>query len=288
MLAISLAVNGVVLGSVLLLFSLGLTLIYGVGRIVNFAHGALFSAGAMLGVWLSRSGLPFCAVLLLAPVGIGLLGAIIDWLVLARIRDRPMVDSLLLTFGLALLITGVLYSFGGRSVQILPVPDVLAGVATFAGVSLPTYRLFVSVLAVGLMCALLVILKNSEWGLRVRAANDDPEMGACLGIDREALMHSVVGVGAGLAAASGVAAAPIFTAYATVGDKMLILAFMTVILGGLGSLRGAVAAAYVVGIIIVFGEGYFGGQVALILLFVLVMAMLIHWPRGFFGEGRTE
>lgn len=288
MLAASLALNGLVLGSVLLLFSLGLTLIYGVGRIVNFAHGAFFSLGAMAGIWISNSGLPFWAALLLAPIGIGLVGVILDWAVLARIRDRPMVDGLLLTFGLALFITGVLYELGGRNVQILPIPSVLQGVVAIAGIKLPIYRVFLSLLAILLTAALLLFLKKSDWGLRVRAANDDPEMGACLGIDREKLMHSVVGVSAGLAAISGVVGAPIFTAYAAVGDKMLILAFMTVILGGLGSLRGAIVAAYVVGLIIVFGEGYFGGQLALMLLFVLVMAMLINWPRGFFGEGRTE
>lgn len=288
MLAASLALNGFVLGSVLLLFSLGLTLIYGVGRIVNFAHGAFFSLGAMAGIWISNSGLPFWAALLLAPIGIGLLGVMLDWAVLARIRDRPMVDGLLLTFGLALFITGVLYELGGRNVQILPIPSILEGVIALAGIKLPVYRVFLSLFAILLTVALLLFLKNSDWGLRVRAANDDPEMGACLGIDREKLMHSVVGVSAGLAAVSGVVGAPIFTAYAAVGDKMLILAFMTVILGGLGSLRGAIVAAYVVGLIIVFGEGYFGGQLALMLLFVLVMAMLINWPRGFFGEGRTE
>ncbi len=288
MLAASLALNGFVLGSVLLLFSLGLTLIYGVGRIVNFAHGAFFSLGAMAGIWISNSGLPFWAALLLAPIGIGLLGVMLDWAVLARIRDRPMVDGLLLTFGLALFITGVLYELGGRNVQILPIPSILEGVIALAGIKLPVYRVFLSLVAILLTVALLLFLKNSDWGLRVRAANDDPEMGACLGIDREKLMHSVVGVSAGLAAVSGVVGAPIFTAYAAVGDKMLILAFMTVILGGLGSLRGAIVAAYVVGLIIVFGEGYFGGQLALMLLFVLVMAMLINWPRGFFGEGRTE
>lgn len=288
MLAVSLALNGIVLGSVLLLFSLGLTLIYGVGRIVNFAHGALFSIGAMLGVWLAGQGLPLWLTLVVAPVAVGLIGVVLDWAVLARIRDRPMVDSLLLTFGLALFITGVLYEFGGRNVQMMPIPDILGGTVRLFGFTLPVYRLFVSGLAVALAAVLFLFLRNSDWGLRVRAANDDPEMGACLGIDREALMHSVVGVGAALAAASGVAAAPIFTSYATVGDKMLILAFMTVILGGLGSLRGAVVAAYVVGLIIVFGEGYFGGQAALMLLFFLVMAMLINWPRGFFGEGRTE
>ncbi|WP_046866715.1 branched-chain amino acid ABC transporter permease [Microvirga massiliensis] len=288
MLALSLAMNGVVLGSVLLLFSLGLTLIYGVGRIVNFAHGALFSIGAMAGVWLASLGLPFWLVLVLAPLGVGLIGVAIDWAVLARIRDRPMVDSLLLTFGLALLITGILYELGGRTVQIMQVPHTLDGVISIGGISLPVYRIFVSALAVALTVALILFLRNSLWGLRVRAANDDPEMGACLGIDRERLMHSVVGVSAALAAAAGVAGAPIFTAHAVVGDKILILAFMTVILGGLGSLRGAVVAAYVVGMIIVFGEGYFGGQLALMLLFAMVMAMLINWPRGFFGEGRVE
>ncbi|MEW5888282.1 MAG: branched-chain amino acid ABC transporter permease [Pseudomonadota bacterium] len=288
MFILSLVLNGVVLGSILLLSSLGLTLIYGVGRIVNFAHGALFSLGAMSGVWLVNSGLPFWVSLVLAPLVVGAIGVALDWTVLSRIRDRPMVDSLLLTFGIALLVTGVLYELGGRNVQLLIPPDALAGTLNVLGVPLPAYRVFISVLSVGLMVALLLFLKNSKWGLRVRAANDDAEMAACLGINRETLMHSVVGVSAALVAISGVAAAPIFTAFATVGDKILILAFMTVILGGLGSLRGAVVAAYVVGLVIVFGEAYAGGQAALMLLFILVMAMLIYWPRGFFGEGRTE
>lgn len=285
---LSLALNGVVLGSILLLSSLGLTLIYGVGRIVNFAHGALFSLGAMTGVWLVTSGLPFWAALVIAPLIVGLIGVVLDWAVLARIRDRPMVDSLLLTFGIALLITGVLYELGGRNVQMLSPPAGLSGTLHLLEAPLPTYRAFVSVLALGLMLVLLLLLNRSKWGLRVRAANDDAEMAACLGINRETLMHSVVGVSAALVAIAGVAAAPIFTAFATVGDKILILAFMTVILGGLGSLRGAVVAAFVVGLIIVFGEAYAGGQFALLFLFILVMAMLIRWPRGFFGEGRTE
>ncbi len=288
MLALSLALNGIVLGSILLLFSLGLTLIYGVGRIVNFAHGALFSIGAVTGAWFASSAASFWLVLVVVPIFVGVLGLLLDWAILARIRDRPMVDSLLLTFGLALLITGVLYEFGGRAVTMLPPPSMLAGTVHIASASLPAYRLFVSFLAVATVIVLLFFLNNSRWGLRVRAANDDPEMGACLGINREHLMHSVVALSAGLAALAGVAAAPIFTAFATVGDKILILAFMTVILGGLGSLRGAIVAAYVVGLIIVLGEGYLGGQAALMFLFVLMMAMLIHWPRGFFGEGRTE
>lgn len=284
----ALVINGLVMGSILLLFSLGLTLIYGVGRIVNFAHGAFFSASAMMGVWLSNLGLPLWVVLVVAPITIGILGVIVDWLIFARIRDRPMVDSMLLTFGLALLITGVLYEFGGRNVQSLQVPASLQGVIQIGGVTLPVYRVFLSLCALLLTGVLLVFLKNSTWGLRVRAANDEPEMAACLGIDREKLMHSVVGVSSALAAFSGIIAAPIFNVFATVGDKILILGFMTVIMGGLGSLRGAMAAAYLVGLVMVIGEGYFGGQQALMVLFLIVMLMLISFPRGLFGEGRVE
>ncbi|HUH59808.1 MAG TPA: branched-chain amino acid ABC transporter permease [Candidimonas sp.] len=288
MLIVSLLLNGLVLGSILLLSSLGLTLIYGVGRVVNFAHGALFSLGAMCAVWLVTLGLPFWLSLVLSLVIVGLAGVVMDWSILARIRDRPMVDSLLLTFGVAMLITGILYESGGRNVQVLVPPAALSGTVHILGTALPLYRVFVSGLAIALAVALLLFLKKSNWGLRVRAANDDGEMAACLGINRNTLMHSVVGVSAALVAISGAAAAPIFNAYATVGDKILILAFMTVILGGLGSLRGAIVAAYVVGMIMVFGEAYSGGQAALLVLFLLVMAMLIRWPRGFFGEGRTE
>ncbi|TAL84649.1 MAG: branched-chain amino acid ABC transporter permease [Candidimonas sp.] len=288
MLVVSLILNGVVLGSILLLSSLGLTLIYGVGRIVNFAHGALFSLGAMSAVWFAALGLPFWLALVLALIVVGLLGILMDWGLLARIRDRPMIDSLLLTFGIAMLITGALYELGGRDIQVLVPPKILSGTFHLFDVALPVYRLFVTVLAVLLTVALLIFLKKSKWGLRVRAANDDGEMAACLSINRETLMHSVVGVSAALVAISGAAAAPIFNAYAIVGDKILILAFMTVILGGLGSLRGAIVAAYVVGLIIVFGEAYSGGQGGLLVLFLLVMAMLVRWPRGFLGEGRIE
>ncbi|OOG51194.1 branched-chain amino acid ABC transporter permease [Polaromonas sp. C04] len=288
MLLLSVLLNGLVFGSVLMLFSLGLTLIYGVGRVVNFAHGAFFSVGAFVGMAMSTAGQPFWVCLIATPLLVAVGGALLDWAVLARLRDRPMLDGLLLTFGIALALTGVLYAAGGRSVQLFPVPPALAGSTSIGGVGLPTYRLFLAGFAAALMLALMVCLGKTTWGLRVRAANDQPEMAACLGINRETLMHSVVGVGAALAAVAGVAAAPIVTVQATVGDKLLILGFLTVIIGGLGSFRGAIVAAYVVGLTLIAGEVYLGGQLAMILLLVVVMVMLVKWPRGFFNEGRVE
>lgn len=288
MFLVSLVLNGIVLGSILLLVSLGLTLMYGVGRVVNFAHGALYSIGAMAGAAVVHAGASFWVALVVTPIAVGAFGLLVDWLLLSRIRDRPMVDSLLLTFGLALAITGVLYEFGGRAVQIVAPPPLLDGVVRLGSATLPGYRVFLSAVAVVIAVALLGVLKATTWGVRVRAANDDAEMAATIGIDRETLMHSVVACGAALAAFAGAAAAPIFTAFATVGDKMLILAFLTVIMGGLGSFRGAVVAAYLVGLVVVIGEGYIGGQAALMLLFILVMVFLVRWPRGVFGEGRIE
>lgn len=288
MLVLSLVFNGVVFGSILLLSSLGLTLIYGVGRIINFAHGALYSIGAMAGVALAAKGIALGWLLPLTALAVGAVGVLLDWALFSRIRQRPMMDGLLLTFGLAMLITGLLYELGGRGIGVLVPPPALAGTVEVAGVAMPVYRLFASALSIALAAALMLVLKKTRWGLRVRAANDDGEMAACLGIDRNVLMHSVVGVSAALVGVAGVASAPILNAYATVGDKMLILSFMTVILGGLGSFRGAVVSAYLVGLIVVFGEAYTGGQAALMLLFILVMAMLVRWPRGLFGEGRTE
>ncbi|CAN5401473.1 hypothetical protein BH09PSE6_BH09PSE6_13140 [soil metagenome] len=288
MLLYSLVLNGIVLGSILMLVSLGLTLIYGVGRVVNFAHGALYSAGAVIGVITFQSGVPFWIALLVVPVAVGALGLLIDVILLSRIRNRPMIDGLLLTFGLALLITGVLYETGGRNIRSLAPPSLLSGSVDVLGTVLPTYRIFLCALAVVLAGSLLVILGTTAWGVRVRAANDDAEMASILGIDRETLMHGVVAIGSALAGFAGVAAAPVFTAYATVGDKMLILAFLTVVLGGLGSFRGAIVAAYAVGMVVVLGEGYIGGQAAMATLFALVMLFLIRFPRGFFGEGRVE
>jgi branched-subunit amino acid ABC-type transport system permease component len=287
-LVLSLVLNGFVFGSILLLSSLGLTLIYGVGRVINFAHGALYSIGAMFGAWLAVRGLALGWLLPATALLVGAVGVLIDWALFSRIRHRPMMDGLLLTFGLAMLITGVLYECGGRSIQVLAPPTALAGTVHAAGVSLPVYRLFASLLAIAMAAGLMLVLKYTRWGLRVRAANDNSEMASCLGIDRNVLMHSVVGVSAALVGVAGAASAPIFNAYATVGDKMLILSFMTVIVGGLGSFRGAVVSAYLVGMIVVFGEAYTGGQAALMVLFILVMAMLLRWPRGLFGEGRTE
>lgn len=203
MLSLSLFLNGVVFGSILLLSSLGLTLIYGVGRIINFAHAALYSIGAMAGAWLVAQGLPLWLALLLTAVTVGAVGVAIDWALFSRIRHRPMMDGLLLTFGLAMLITGLLYEAGGRDIQVLVPPAALAGTWEMGGASLPVYRVFASLLSIALAATLMMVLKRTRWGLRVRAANDNGEMAACLGIDRNMLMHSVVGVSAALVGIAG-------------------------------------------------------------------------------------
>ncbi len=279
--------NGVVLGSLLTLMSLGLTLIFGLGRVINLAHGALYSFGALLTFTLASHGVPFLFVLAIVPLVASALGGLLDVAVVARIRNRPELHSLLLTFGMGLAITGILQRIWGANPRMLPVPGFLSRTIPIFGVTYPSFRLFACVLAIAISVLVLVVLRYSAWGLKVRAINDHPQMAMSLGINRKVLMVSVFAVGSGLAALAGGLSAPISGASPVIGDTILIQAFLVIVIGGLGSVRGSVVAGFLIGFATVLGETYIGGQTALLLLFVAVIATLSVMPKGILGEGRV-
>jgi|SRR5665647_1047294 len=279
--------NGVVLGSLLTLMSLGLTLIFGLGRVINLAHGALYSFGALLTFTLAANGVPFLFVLAIVTLVASALGGLLDVAVVARIRNRPELHSLLLTFGMGLAITGILQRIWGADPRMLPVPGFLSRTIPIFGVTYPSFRLFACVLAIAISVLVLVVLRYSAWGLKVRAINDHPQMAMSLGINRKVLMVSVFAVGSGLAALAGGLSAPISGASPVIGDTILIQAFLVIVIGGLGSVRGSVVAGFLVGFATVLGETYIGGQTALLLLFVAVIATLSVMPKGILGEGRV-
>lgn len=278
--------NGLILGSILLLVSLGLTLIFGLAKVINIAHGALYSLGALLAVSLIGLGLPFLATLIIVPIIVGLLGILVDLAVVSRVRNRNDIDTLLLTFGLSWFIIGILYNLWGHNPRALPLPAVLEGPIDLFGYPYPVYRLWAAAFAIGVTVAVLVFIKRTAWGVCVRATNDLPEMASSLGINRQFMMSSVFGLGAGLAGLAGAIAAPIFTAYPNMGDHILIQSFLVVVLGGLGSVRGSIVGAYVVGLLTVLGEYLVGGALAVMALFVVVMIVLTVRPTGLLGEGR--
>lgn len=282
-------VNAFVFGSILLLAALGLTLIFGLGRVVNFAHGALFSLGGLLAVSLTQLGIPFVPTLLLVILVSVLVGVVIDRGLIAWIRERDVKDSLLLTFGLSLLLTGIMYEIWGQRPHSMAVPSWLDGAVDLGlGAPFPVYRLFMAAVALGLTGVLALLLYRTAWGLRVRATTDDMAMASAVGLNPERLRNSVFGLGAGLVGAAGALSAPVVFAYATVGDVFLVQSFIIIVIGGLGSLRGAVVAAYLVGAVTQVGEGYIGGQGALLALFVVVVLFISVRPTGVFAEGREH
>lgn len=278
--------NGVVMGSLLTLMSLGLTLIFGLGRIVNLAHGALYSVGALVMFALMGAGVPFPVALALVPLIAIVLGAVLDVALVARIRNRPELQSLLLTFGLGLVITGILQRIWGANPRTLRAPDYLAGPVDLFGVTYPGYRLFACIFAIAVTLLVLVVLKYSTWGLKVRAVNDHSDMAMSMGVNRKLLMVSVFAVGSGLAALAGALSTPISGASPVIGETVLIQAFLVIVIGGLGSVRGSVVAGFLVGFATVVGEITIGGQTALLFLFAAVVATLSFMPRGILGEGR--
>jgi branched-chain amino acid transport system permease protein len=275
------------MGSLLTLMSLGLTLIFGLGRVVNLAHGALYSVGALTMFALVGAGLPFMLALAVVPLIAIVLGALLDVALVARIRNRPELHSLLLTFGVGLALTGVLQRIWSANPRTVRAPEYLREPLTLLGVTYPGYRIFAAIFAIAITVLVLVVLKYSTWGLKVRAINDHPAMAMSLGINRKVLMVSVFAVGSGLAALAGALSTPISGASPVIGETVLIQAFLVIVIGGLGSVRGSVVAGFLVGFATVFGETYIGGQTALLVLFAAVVATLSFMPRGILGEGRV-
>ena len=252
------------MGSFLTLMSLGLTLIFGLGRVVNLAHGALYSVGALSMFSLVNAGLPFMVALAVVPLIAIAVGALLDVALVARIRNRPELHSLLLTFGIGLALTGLLQRIWGANPRTLRAPSYLDEAVVLFGVTYPEYRLFACLFAIAITALVLGVLKYSTWGLKVRAINDHAEMAMSLGVNRRLLMISVFAVGSGLAALAGGLSAPISGASPVIGETVLIQAFLVIVIGGLGSVRGSVVAG-----------------------FLAVVATLSFMPRGILGEGRV-
>jgi branched-chain amino acid transport system permease protein len=277
-------INGLQYGFLLMLLSLGLNMAFGLARVVNFAHGEFFTLGAFI-AFASLSRMPFWLTLMVAPLAVALIGAALEWALIRRIRSRPEIDTLLLTFGISMLLLGLVEQQWGRIPQSVPVPESLASTLDFMDFSYPSYRALVTVLCVSVAVATFALLKFTKFGLLIRATAEDAEMSDMLGVDTRRLLTWVFVFGAALAGFSGALAAPIFTAHSTMGQAVLIDAFLVIVIGGLGSLRGCVPAALAVGLTKSVAGGYIA-EWSMAVLFAVVMVMLLLRPKGILGDGR--
>ena len=274
--------NGLVYGALLIVMCSGLALIYGLRRVVNFAHGSLYMLGAYLGYSIALHG-NFWMALVAAPMLMGCLGVLLDRYGFRLLQDRDPLSVVLVTFGLLLVIEDLVQTMWGTSNLSVALPDVLNFSIEVMGASLPVYRIGLIVVGAVVALGLSLWLRFSRMGLFVRAGSTDPVTTAMQGINTDALSAMVVGLGTALAGLAGVIAAPFLTLSPSMSSDVLIDSFVVVVTGGLGSLAGAFIAALVLGMVQAVGAVYLP-DLSVLLPFMLMVAVLIWKPAGFAGS----
>ncbi|GLK85886.1 branched-chain amino acid ABC transporter permease [Ancylobacter defluvii] len=275
--------SGVALGAILVMVALGLSIIFGMLGVVNFAHGALFMVGAYAGLWIASLTGSFWWGLLLAPLLVGAFGMLIERVLIRPLYKRSIDDPLLLTFGLAyVLVEAVRILFGNEGMP-FPTPPELAGVADLGIGYFPIYRLFVVGVVAVVLLLLWLGLEKTKFGLIVRAGARDPQIMRVLGVDVAKVWLLVFGLGVGLTALGGVLAAPMRSVDPEMGALVLAEAFVVTVIGGMGSLVGAVVAGLLIGIAISM-TALFAPEMATIVMFALMALVLLVRPQGLFGK----
>ncbi len=284
---VQICLNCLVASAVLLLIAIGLNIIYGISRIVNLAHGALYALGAYFGYTLVASGVNFFAAIVLAPLLTVVAGIIMERVAIRPIRHRAMVYSLTLTYGLSIFIDGMLKFVWGDQVHFIQIPKCLDGTISLLGVPYPTYRFFVLITCAVVMLLLLALFEKTRAGITMRAASSIPEMVSSLGINLKIVHMGGFALGCVLAGIAGVIIAPLLNVYTTMGDEMLLSCFVVLVIGGLGSIRGAILASLLVGIVQTLGF-IFLTDYAMVIVYVMMALILLVMPRGLLGEGKFE
>lgn len=274
--------NGLVYGALLIVMCSGLALIYGLRRVVNFAHGSLYMLGAYLGYSIAAYS-NFWVALVAAPALMAVLGVLLDRYGFRLLQDRDPLSVVLVTFGLLLVIEDVVQTVWGKSNLSMAVPELLNTSLDLLGTPVPAYRLAVIGAGITVALGLSLWLRFSKIGLFVRAASTDPVTTAMQGVNTDVLSAGVVGLGTALAGLAGVVAAPFLSLSPAMSSDVIIDSFVVVVVGGLGSLAGAFIAAMVLGMIQALGAVYLP-DVAVLLPFAVMVGVLIWKPAGFAGS----
>ena len=280
--AVILAINSFALGGLLFLLSAGFSLIFGLMRIPNLMHGAFFMLGAYFGVSFLNWGMNFWLAALLSALAMAVIGGIIERFLLRRLEGQVL-PQVLLTLGFAFIIADIcLMIWTGDPWQPTPPPE-LRGAVQAMGLFFPLYRLAVLAVAVAVAIALWIMVDWTRLGAMIRAGVDDPQIARVVGIKVSQLFTLVFCLGAALAAFAGVMGAPFLSVYPGLDFEMLPLALIVVILGGTGSLLGALVGSFILGFLYNFGQAMFP-DLAYVILFLPMLLILVLRPQGLFGR----
>ena len=280
--------NGLVSGAFYALLALGLAVIFGMLRVVNFAHGAFYMLGAFGAyILLAEAGVPFWAALVIIPVALGLLGMALERAFISRLTQLDPLYNFLLTFGVALILQDLVKLRYGVQSSPYTTPAELSGSLDLGLFEFPTYRVFVLGFAVLMCAAVWWLLSHTRVGMVVRASTERSELTGAFGINVGRWVTPVFGFGIGLAGLAGVLAAPVRAVNPLMGGELIIVVFAVVVIGGLGSIFGSVAAGFGIGLLQSWGEAYLSEDLpilAQILVFIVMAAVLLWRPAGLFGR----
>jgi branched-chain amino acid transport system permease protein len=276
--------NGVQYGFLLFLVASGLTLIFGIMGIINLAHGAFYMVGAYIVYWLmGYTDNLLVAILLGLPIMLAV-GFLIERFAISYLYDRDHLYQVLLTYGLILIFNELQKIFWGTDFYSVPVPEVLGGSVPLTETQVyPVYRLFISLICMAIAAGMYVLIGRTRLGMMIRAGASNREMTQVLGINIGRVFAIVFSLGAALAAFAGMVGAPISSVYPGMGDQILIISFVVVVIGGIGSVKGAFVGAMLIGLADTFGQVLLPDFASVVVY--AVMALVLLWrPQGLFGK----
>ncbi|WP_157073089.1 branched-chain amino acid ABC transporter permease [Kribbia dieselivorans] len=274
--------NGIALGSLLMILSSGLAMIYGLRGVTNFAHGALYMAGAYIAYSVAQQ-VSFWAALIAAPLVLAALGAVLELVFFRRLQHRNHIEVGLVTFGLAMIIERVIVIIWGERTLSVDAPPGLTGTTSVLGSDYPSYRLLVIGIALALAVGLVYWLRKSRVGLHIRAASHDVETSAILGINVDRVSLLVVCIGAALAGLAGTLAAPYVSVHPAMGVAILIQVLIVVVIGGAGSIGGAMLAGMALGILQTVGA-IWAPSLSVLIPYAALVVVLLWRPQGLAGK----
>jgi branched-chain amino acid transport system permease protein len=275
---------GLVNGSFYAMLSLGLAVIFGLMGVVNFAHGAFYALGAFAALLgLQHLGINYWAALLLSPLLVGLLGIVSERLLLRHIYRLEPLYGLLLTFGMALVIEGLLHQYFGASGQSYPVPAALRGVFNLGFMILPIYRAWVILLSMVVCFSVWFVIERTRLGGTLRAATENAPLLQAFGVNVPLLVAVTYGGGVALAALAGVLSAPVILVSPQMGSSLVVVVFAVVVIGGMGSILGAIVSGLSLGVIEGFTKVIYP-EASNIVVFLIMALVLIVRPAGLFGK----
>jgi len=285
--------NGVQYGLLLFLVASGLTLIFGIMRVINLAHGSFYMVGAYLAWSLTQNLGNFWIALPVGIVASVFLGMLLEWLIVRHLYRRDHLQQVLLTYGLILIFSEVRSMLWGDDVHSVSIPALLAGSIPLTDtLAYPIYRVWLSVVCVVLAASMYYLIQHTRLGMMIRAGASNREMTQSLGVDIGLLYRLVFALGVALAAFAGMIAAPVSSVFPGMGNQVLIICFVVVVIGGIGSVKGAMAAALLIGLIDTFGkvaQFEIGGvqllpELAGMSVFLMMAVILLWRPEGLFAR----